>query len=384
MSRSSHRLSVMARAGLRALASGVSGRARRKPERPRKILVLHELLLGDTLMLAPLLAALRAAHPEARLLVSAPPAIAPLFASRPYGAEVLAYSERAPGAWAALQPARDADWVLLPGENRYALQARALGARWIVGFAGAQPAWKDRLCDELVTFPREPAALADMFALLSGADAGLLDALRHQPASWPAPPAASFERPAQPYAVLHVGAGSPLRLWAPERWQALAQALAAEGLTPVWSAGPGEAQLVQALDPQGLHRAYPGTLSLPQLWQLLAGARLLVTLDTGIAHLAKLAGVPTAALFGPGSSVLFGRGRFWRDSPYAELTVAEFPCRDQRHLFRREIAWVRRCNRGPDLCPQARCMQAITVPAVLDAARALCLSPSAHPPSPLE
>ena len=34
-------------------------RLTQRPERPAKILVLHELLLGDTLMLAPLLAALR-------------------------------------------------------------------------------------------------------------------------------------------------------------------------------------------------------------------------------------------------------------------------------------------------------------------------------------
>ena len=55
--------------------------------------------------------------------------------------------------------------------------------------------------------------------------------------------------------------------------------------------------------------------------ELLASAALLITLDTGIAHLAKLVGVPTIALFGPGSSVLLGRGNFWRDAPFREVTI---------------------------------------------------------------
>ena len=361
MSRTANRLEVLARAAPGVLFPG----RRRRPAQPGRILVLHELLLGDTLMLAPLLAALRARHPQAALFVTARPEVAPLLSGRPYGAQVLPYAERLPGAFAALAPARGADLVLLPGESRYALHARALGARWIVGFAGARPAWKDALCDERIDFPREPAALADMFALLSGAGEEERAGLRYDPRDWPAPAAPSFECPAAPYVVLHVGAGSPLRQWGADKWQGLARALEQRGLRPVWSAGPGERPLVDAIDPQGRHAAYAGTLGLAQLWQLLSGARALVTLDTGVAHLAKLAGVPTAALFGPGSSVLFGRGRFWRDSPFRELTVEDFPCRDQRNLFKREIAWVRRCNRTSAQCPSARCMHALGVEQVL-------------------
>lgn len=364
MPRTAHRLGVLARAALGAMR-GL--RPRLRPAQPAKILVLHELLLGDTLMLAPLLAALRLRFPQAALFVTAKPEIAPLFAARPYGAQVLPYAERMAGAWAALAPARGADLVLLPGENRYVLQARALGARWVVAFAGARPAWKDSLCDELLALPARPTALADMFALLSGVEEAQLRGLRHSPADWPAPPAADYDAPGAPYAVLHVGAGSPLRLWEDGKWRELAQALEQRGIAPVWSAGPGEAQLVAGIDPQGRHRSYAGALDLAQLWRLLSGAEMLVTLDTGVAHLAKLAGVPTAALFGPGSARLFGRGAFWRDSAYAEVTVADFPCRDQRHLFKRELEWVRRCNRGPAECPAARCMQGISVAQVLAA-----------------
>jgi ADP-heptose:LPS heptosyltransferase len=165
--------------------------------------------------------------------------------------------------------------------------------------------------------------------------------------------------------MLHVGAGSPLRLWESQRWRQLADAIAARGLDVVWTAGEGECDLVREIDPESRYRSYAGQLDLAQLWHLLSGAALAVTLDTGIAHMAKLTRTPTVALFGPGSSVLFGRGLFWQDNTFVEVTAPGFPCRDQRHLFKREVGWVRRCNRTPADCPRARCMEAISAQLVI-------------------
>ena len=200
-----------------------------------------------------------------------------------------------------------------------------------------------------------------MFALLAG-PAGQL---RYAAADWPAPACAPFERPSAPYVVLHVGAGSPLRLWAAKDWRSVADALTAQGLQVVWSAGHTETEVVHSIDPDRRYPSYAGRLDLAQLWHLLAGAAAAVTLDTGVAHMAKLTRTPAAVLFGPGSAVLFGKGRFWRDERVRAVTIAEFACRDQRHLFRREIEWVRRCNRTPDGCPRARCMESITPVQVL-------------------
>ena len=105
-------------------------------------------------------------------------------------------------------------------------------------------------------------------------------------------------------------------------------------------------------------------MSLAQLWRLLANASLLVAPDTGVAHLARIVGVPTVALFGPGSATISGAGTFWRDAPYRAVTVADFPCRDQRELFKRELAWVRHCGRSLAECPHPRCMDAIEIDAV--------------------
>lgn len=349
--------------GAAALRSISRRRLRERPAKPGKLLVLHELLLGDTVMLAPLLAALRERYPRAELYVTAKPAYASLFEKRPYGARVLPFSMREPRALKRLAAARDADIVFLPGENRFAVLARALGAKWVVGLAGGRSGWRERLLDERIPIPPSPLSVADLFGLLAGGT----PPRRYRVGEWPAPECAPFDRPAGRYAVLHAGAGSPLRLWGAEKWRAVADALQARGISPVWSAGRGEGDVVSEIDPRGRYASYAGRLDLAQLWHLIAGAQCVITLDTGVAHLAKLTGAPTAALYGPGSPVLFGRGEFWRDAEYAELGPAEFPCRDQQTLFRREVPWVRRCQRTLAECPRARCMESIEAAEVVSA-----------------
>ena len=347
-----------------AAAAGVRPRLKARAAEPKTILVLHELLVGDTLMLAPLLAALRERHPAATLYVAARRAALPLFSGHPYGAQALPFSEREPDALQALAPARGCDLALIAGDNRYALQARALGAKWIVALKQPGSAWKNRLPDERVALPERETALADIFALLAGGP----PPARYRPGDWPAPAAAPFERPAAPYAVLHVEASTPLKHWQPAKWMEVARALSTMGVTPVWSAGPSGQGLIDAIDGQGTYRAVGNRLDLPQLWHLVAGATALVCVDTSVAHIGKLTFTPTVCLFGPSSAELVGKGEFWADAPFTGVTVADFPCRDQRLLFKREIAWVRRCGRSRAECPRPRCMEAIAVEEVSAAA----------------
>ena len=67
-SRFTPRLLVVTLALLRRLGGG----ARVRPASPRRILVAHHLLLGDTLMLTPLLAKLRERYPEAEVTMAVP------------------------------------------------------------------------------------------------------------------------------------------------------------------------------------------------------------------------------------------------------------------------------------------------------------------------
>jgi ADP-heptose:LPS heptosyltransferase len=354
-SRFASRVDVVARALARRT------RARAEPRHPRRILIAHHLLLGDTLMLTPLVKKLRTLHPEADIAMTVPRAIAPLYATRPYGLRALAFDPRSPAN--ALFGEAPFDLALVPGDNRYAWLAAAMRARWIVAFAGDRPRVKSWQVDHEVPYAQAPAAWGDLVAqLVDGAAPA-----PYRTREWTAPACADFSRPAPPYAVLHVGASSPLKQWTAQRWRELATWLDARGLAPVWSAAAGELAIVDAIDPHRRFASTAGRLDLPQLWQLLAHAELLVAPDTGVAHLGRVVGVPTVTLFGPGSAILCGAGDFWRDMPYRAVTVDPFPCRDQPVLFKREIAWVRRCGRSVAECPEHLCMPAIGVDAVRSA-----------------
>lgn len=350
----------------RALAHAFGRRSGAGGE-PRRVLVAHNLLLGDTLMLTPLLAKIRARHPAADIALLAAPAFVPLYAGRPYGVRALPFAPARSATTRALLDEAPFDLAFVVGDNRYSWLAAALRSRHIVAHSGDRPASKSWFVDESRDYAASPTAWGDMVAdLLPGEDAPA-----YRPEDWPAPPAAPGERPAAPYAVLHVGASTPLKHWPAERWNALARALRDEGLQVVWSAGPGEEALVEACDPARAFASVAGRLDLAQLWHLLRSASLLVAPDTGVAHLGRVAWAPTVTLFGPGSAAICARGRFWRDTPWAAVGQEPFPCRDQRALFRREVAWVRRCARSTAECPEPRCMHAIELEAVLAAARAV-------------
>ena len=343
----------------RALADRIVRRI--EPIEPRRVLIAHHLLLGDTLMLTALVAKLRANHPDADVAMTVPHAYAPLYATRPYGVRALAWDPRdLPSSLFAEAPF---DLAIVPGDNRYAWLAAAMRARWIVAFDGDTPARKSWPIDRLVPYPEAPGSWGDMVArLVDGPPAP-----QYAPTQWPAAPAGAFEPPRGTFAVLHLGASTPLKHWTPQRWAAIAMRLAARGIEPVWSAGRGEEPLVAASDPDRRWRSYAGTLDLAQLRALLDRAALCVSPDTGIAHLARIAGTPSVTLYGPGSATVTGAGRFYAAIPWRAVTVDPFPCRDQRTLFRREIAWVRRCGRSPAECGHPRCMDAIDVEAVSSA-----------------
>ena len=333
---------------------------RRPPSAPWRILIAHHLLLGDTLMLTPLLSKLRARFPDAEIVLTVRKAMAPLYQHRPYGVLACAYDPRDITTLFSLIKRGGYDLALVPGDNRYSWLARALGAKWIVAFAGDRPAYKNWPVDRLISYPDTPATWGDIVAdLIHGPAPAPYD-----PQQWPDPECAPFTLPQTPYCVLHVGASMPLKLWGSEKWRALADDLARQGFTVVWSAGKSEQKYISEIDPASHYHSYAGKLDLTQLWRLIKHAALLICPDTGVAHLGRIVGVPTVALFGPGSAVICGAGDFWRFSPYRVATIDNFHCRDQRVIFKRKISWVRHCKRTPQQCQSNLCMQAIDVNSV--------------------
>jgi ADP-heptose:LPS heptosyltransferase len=109
--------------------------------------------------------------------------------------------------------------------------------------------------------------------------------------------------------VLHPGAASASRRWPPARFAAVARALTAEGHRIVITGTEPERPLahrVAAAAGLGPGSVAAGPGGLAELAALVASAVLVISNDTGAAHLAVAFGIPSVTLFGPVSPALWG------------------------------------------------------------------------------
>lgn len=118
----------------------------------------------------------------------------------------------------------------------------------------------------------------------------------------------------QPYVVFHLWPGgfrSELREWPANRWRELARTFISEHFSIVLTGGPGDrvrtdmfVQSCGELAPDIFSVA--GQYRVSELVDVLADARCVISVNTGVMHLAAAVGVPTIALNGPTSSRRWG------------------------------------------------------------------------------
>lgn len=258
--------------------------------------------LGDSLMARPLTGAIRAALPAARIVASGPAPLLELLAGdRAWDAAL-----RWPATPAAVREAAggplDAALVLPPSFSS-AWHAWRTGARARIGFAA------DARSPLLTQAVRRPARgdlhLGREYLLLAGAlgvDSGAL-AVQALPLADTARAEDAAPGSHAPYAVLAPGAAyGPAKRWPLPRWIALARELAARGIEPLACGGAGEADACSALVAAAGGRSLAGRTSLTQQAALCAGAAVVVSNDSGMAHLAGAVGAATVVIFGSTSS----------------------------------------------------------------------------------
>ena len=131
------------------------------------------------------------------------------------------------------------------------------------------------------------------------------------------------------YAVLHPGASSPTRRWPVERYAAVGDALAADGLRVVVTGVPHEREVTTALVAAMRAPAVDltGATGLGGLAALLRDCAVLVGNDTGSAHLAAAVGARSVTVFLPGDPV-----RWAHRGPRHRAVVADVPCAPCPHL----------------------------------------------------
>jgi heptosyltransferase-2 len=274
-------------------------------DRPVHRLVVAPNWIGDAVMSLPFLRSLRRAHPADRITVLARRGPAAIYRAEGSADAVLPRISFGRDAASARRARADEAW-LLPNSFRAALLALASGAGRRIGYATDRRRWL--LTDALPAPAGTAHQLRDYDGLLEAA--GISP--DRDPPRLPIPEETSRRAEqaleaaglvsAKNLVLLAPGSAfAPTKRWPSDRYARLADALSARGFAAALVIGPGEAEIGTRV--AGLARTRVPVLGEDldpvELAAVLARARVLVSNDSGPAHLAAAVGTPVAVLFGP-------------------------------------------------------------------------------------
>lgn len=307
----------------------------------RRVAVLRANALGDYLVAVPALAALRAAYPDAEVVLLGTPLHAELLAGRPGPVDRVAVVPSAPGVrepggdgeadrsaleefFAAMVAERFDLAVQLHGGGRWSNPfLRRLGARLTVGLRTPDAAPLDRWVP-YVYYQHEVLRFLEVVALVGAAPVGLEPRLAVTEADRAAATAAltvaltsaltaasagaGVGGAGRPLVALHPGATDPRRRWPVDRFAAVGDALADAGANVLVTGGAGERDLVDGVRSRMRRPAagLAGALSLSALAGVLERCAVVVANDTGPRHLAAAVGAATVSVYWCGNLVNAG------------------------------------------------------------------------------
>jgi ADP-heptose:LPS heptosyltransferase len=253
----------------------------------RHVLILRALGLGDFLTGVPAYRALRSAYRDAMLTLAAPAYLEPLVSLTGAIDRLLPTD-----GLSELGPAQRPELAVnLHGRGPQSIDvllrtdaAKLITHRHPLRPKVAGPAWQEDLHEvrrwcrllELAGIPADP------------------DDLQLSPPALAPPLSGAI--------VIHPGAASQARRWPAERFGAVAQQLGETGHPVVVTGTRAEKRIVEAVISSGdlpANNNLCGELDLGQLAASISSARLLISGDTGVAHLASAYGTPLVVLFGP-------------------------------------------------------------------------------------
>jgi ADP-heptose:LPS heptosyltransferase len=287
---------------------GALRRSRERPQAPRRIGLVKTTGIGDMVLLTAVIDDVLAAFPQADVVVVGSAENVGLIDA---GARVSVLELPAATPWKALPLLRRQRFDVLVDFGQWSrlegLYTALCGARWTAGFD--TPGQRRHHGYDAPVAHRDDVPELENYRRLT-ATLGIASTAMPRFAPQGPTPLADLG----PYVVFHLFPGgfrSELREWAPERWVALAAKVAELGCAVVLTGAPADAPRAQALAEQ-LRAAgarvedVAGRFKLRQTVDVLAGAACVVSVNTGVMHIAAALGVPTVALNGPTSSLRWG------------------------------------------------------------------------------
>jgi heptosyltransferase II len=296
------------------------------PERIKRVVVRGTNWVGDAVMTVPALRELRRMLPSAHITLVSRPGTADIFIDADFVDEVLVYDRTGlRSAWTQMREWRRRRFDLaLLFQNAFEAAAIAFLARVPrrIGYdvdrrgklltqAIPLPAWKDER-HEIFYYLN---LVAELERFLSGASdvksLGSLESKRPQFALGVSVDrqhhAKEFLRehglrPGTPLVLLCPGSiNSRAKRWPAERYAAVADHFAEAGATVALIGSPGEMEVSNEVSRHASNKpiALTGKTSVAEATAIISVADVLITNDTGPAHIGSAVGTPTLVIFGP-------------------------------------------------------------------------------------
>ncbi len=270
----------------------------------KRILIIQLKRIGDCILTAPAVAALRSANPSAEIVLITPESVADIAHCFVGVDRVLAYRSHSfnPKAWTSILAGNWDACYDFTGTDRSALMTKLSRAKQRHGYTkfakGLRAKAYTHLCDASV---RDLHTVDFHLALVQK------EWSARSPCGFPLQISSAAPPPPHPFCLIHIGTAREEKFWPPERW-----AEVIESLTSSQHHAPCSVLLTGTNS--GLERPHldklrallkapvtdlTGQLSLVELAALISQCTLAIGVDSMAMHLAALFEKPQIVLFGP-------------------------------------------------------------------------------------
>ena len=282
------------------------------PESPRRIGLLFNPALGDTLLASAVTQDIRGIYPDAKLILFATSANAAAARLLPAldAIEILPITRPLESIRILRQSSLDMMLDFTAWQRITALYTLMSGAPFTAGFERRKQ-YRHRGYDKTVLHRGDCHELENLRRLTRFLGARTHAAPRLLIPDVGLPEAVSSEAEVIVFHPWASGARSWLREWPDERWAGLARALMVPRRTFLLTGSPADEARCQSLSQRLAADGTPvqiliGQKGISEVATVLKHAKLLVSVNTGIMHLGAILGTPTISINGPTSAHRWG------------------------------------------------------------------------------